>query len=197
MLRASLGAAQSTQPFSKNLNVSILTDIPMPTESLIPGKDASLESSIASMQGKLSALDFHVEERSWLNPVDGVWSVHVRNRDCALLFTNGKGASRLAALASALGEFFERLSCNYFWTHFYLGDQFAQRDFAHYPREQWFQPGEDGQWPEQLLTPELHQFYNPDSSIDAHTLVDLNSGDTERGICPMCVSGMVPVSGSR
>ncbi|MCF8197544.1 MAG: YcaO-like family protein [Sulfuritalea sp.] len=157
----------------------------MPKESFIPGKDASLESSIASMQSKLDALDFHVEERSWLNPVDGVWSVHVRDRDCALLFTNGKGASRLAALASALGEFFERLSCNYFWTHFYLGDQFAQRDFAHYPREQWFQPGEDGQWPEQLLTPELRQLYNPDNSIDARTLVDLNSGDTARGICAL------------
>ena len=45
----------------------------MQTESFIPGKDASLESSIATMQGKLEKLGFHVEERSWLNPVDGVW----------------------------------------------------------------------------------------------------------------------------
>ena len=157
----------------------------MQTESFIPGKDASLESSIATMQGKLDKLGFHVEERSWLNPVDGVWSVHVRDRDCPLLFTNGKGGSRLAALASALGEFFERLSCNYFWTHYYLGDQFARRDFAHYPREQWFQPGPNGEWPEQLLTPELRELYDPDGSIDANTLVDLNSGDVERGICAL------------
>ncbi len=157
----------------------------MQTESFIPGKDASLESSIATMQGKLDKLGFHVEERSWLNPVDGVWSVHVRDRDCPLLFTNGKGGSRLAALASALGEFFERLSCNYFWTHYYLGDQFASRDFAHYPREQWFQPGPNGEWPAQLLTPELRELYDPDGSIDANTLVDLNSGDSERGICAL------------
>ncbi len=157
----------------------------MQTESFIPGKDASLESSIATMLAELEKLDFHVEQRSWLNPVDGVWSVHVRDRDCPLLFTNGKGGSRLAALASALGEFFERLSCNYFWTHYYLGDQFARRDFAHYPREQWFQPGPDGAWPEQLLSPELRQLYNPDASIDANTLVDLNSGDAERGICAL------------
>ncbi len=157
----------------------------MQTESFIPGKDASLESSIATMQGKLETLGFHVEERSWLNPVDGVWSVHVRDRDCPLLFTNGKGGSRLAALASALGEFFERLSCNYFWTHYWLGDQFARRDFAHYPREQWFQPGPHGEWPEQLLTPELRELYDPDGSIDANTLVDLNSGDSERGICAL------------
>lgn len=157
----------------------------MQTESFIAGKDASLESSIATMQGKLEGLGFHVEERSWLNPVDGVWSVHVRDQDCPLLFTNGKGASRLAALASALGEFFERLSCNYFWTHYYLGDQIAGRSFAHYPREQWFQPGENGEWPEQLLTPELRRLYNPDNSIDANTLVDLNSGNAERGICAL------------
>jgi ribosomal protein S12 methylthiotransferase accessory factor len=157
----------------------------MNTESFIAGKDASLESSIATMLAKLEALDFHVEERSWLNPVAGIWSVHLRERDCPLLFTNGKGASRLAALASALGEFFERLSCNYFWTHFYLGERIAQRDFAHYPREQWFQPGEDGTWPAELLTPELHQLYNPDDAIDAHTLVDLNSGNAERGICAL------------
>ena len=157
----------------------------MPTESFIPGKDASLESSIATLQGKLDALGFHVEQRSWLNPVDRVWSVHVRDRDCALLFTNGKGGSRLAALASALGEFFERLSCNYFWAHYYRGDQFARRDFAHYPREQWFQPGPNGEWPEQLLSPELRRLYNPDGSVDANTLVDLNAGDAERGICAL------------
>jgi ribosomal protein S12 methylthiotransferase accessory factor YcaO len=123
MLRASRRAAQPAVLHVPNR--AIQRDRHMPTESFIPGKDASLESSIATMQGKLEKLGFHVEERSWLNPVDGVWSVHVRDRDCPLLFTNGKGGSRLAALASALGEFFERLSCNYFWTHYYLGDQFA------------------------------------------------------------------------
>ena len=77
-------------------------------EHFIPGKDASLEASIARMQSCLEAAGFHVEERSWLNPVAGLWSVHVAERDCPLLFSNGKGGSRLAALASALGEFIER-----------------------------------------------------------------------------------------
>ena len=76
----------------------------METESFIAGKDASLESSVSTMQTRLSALGFHIEERSWLNPVDNAWSVHIRDRDCHLLFTNGKGASKQAALASALGE---------------------------------------------------------------------------------------------
>ncbi len=157
----------------------------MSIESFIAGKDASLESSIRSMQEKLLALDFHVEECSWLNPVDGIWSVHLRERDCPLLFTNGKGASKLAALASALGEFFERLSCNYFWTHYYLGENFAGGAFTHYPREKWFQPGCEGEWPEGLLDPELRLFYNPEGSIEAQALVDLNSGNGERGICAL------------
>lgn len=159
----------------------------MQAESFIVGKDASLEFSISTMQAKLQALGFHVEERSWLNPIDGIWSVHVRDRDCPLMFTNGKGASKLAALASALGEYFERLSCNYFWNHYYLGEQYAKgsadRPFVHYPQEQWFAPGEQGEWPQALLTPELQRFYNPEGSIHADTLVDFNSGDTERGIC--------------
>ena len=73
---------------------------PMHTENFIPGKDASLESTIDTMQAKLQAHGFHIEERSWLNPVDGIWSVHIRDRDCPLLFSNGKGATRLACLAS-------------------------------------------------------------------------------------------------
>ena len=154
----------------------------MQTEHFIPGKDASLEHSISSMQAKLSARGFDIEECSWLNPVDSVWSVHVRNRECPLMFTNGKGTTKLAAHASALGEFFERLSCNYFWNHYYLGEKNANADFTHYPRERWFAVV-DAAWPAELLTPELQAFYNPDSNIPAEALVDMNSGNGERGIC--------------
>lgn len=154
----------------------------MQTEHFIPGKDASLEHSISAMQTKLAALGFDVEECSWLNPVDNVWSVHVRNRNCHLMFTNGKGATQLAARASALGEFFERLSCNYFWNHYYLGAAQAKAEFVHYPRERWF-PITDDSWPTDLLTPELQAFYNLESTIPAPMLVDMNSGNLERGIC--------------
>jgi ribosomal protein S12 methylthiotransferase accessory factor len=154
-------------------------------QTFITGKDAALETSIATMQHRLAQLGFHLEERSWLNPVEGIWSVHVRDRDCPLLFTNGKGATKLASLASALGEFFERLSCNYFWTHYYLGEDIANRDFVHYPREQWFPLPDDNRWPRELLTPELQDFYNPESGIDADALVDLNSGNADRGICAL------------
>lgn len=154
-------------------------------EHFIAGKDASLEQSVGIMQQKLAALGFDIEERSWLHPLQGVWSVHVRDRECPLLFTNGKGASRLAALASALGEFFERLSCNYFWNHYYLGAEIAARPWVHDPRERWFALPEDESWPQELLTPELQAFYNPEGSIPASSLVDFNTGAIERGICTL------------
>jgi ribosomal protein S12 methylthiotransferase accessory factor len=157
----------------------------MHTESFIPGKDASLESTIATMQHKLAARGFHLDESSWLNPVESIWSVHVRDRECPMLFANGKGATQLAARASALGEFFERLGTHYFWTHFHLGATRASAPYVHYPQERWFAPTDDGHWPQELLNPELHAFYNPDGDIDGEVLVDLNSGNVERGICAL------------
>ncbi len=64
------------------------------TQTFIPGKDAALEDSIARFQQKLLDLGFHIEEASWLNPVPNVWSVHIRDKECALCFTNGKGATK-------------------------------------------------------------------------------------------------------
>lgn len=152
------------------------------TDTFIPSKDASLEASIATLLGRLKTIGFHVEERSWLNEIENIWSVHVTDRDCPRLFSNGKGGSELAARASALGEFFERLATNYFWTHFYLGETTANAAFVHYPDEQWF-PVKGKAWPKKLLTPELHAFYNPDKAVHAKQLIDLNSGNAERGIC--------------
>ena len=157
----------------------------MQTESFIPGKDASLESTILTMQQQLATRGFHLDESSWLNPVESIWSVHVRDNECPMLFANGKGATKLAARASALGEFFERLNTHYFWTHFYLGETRANRPFVHYPQERWFAPTNDGKWPAELLNPELHTFYNPDGEIDDAVLVDLNSGNVARGICAL------------
>ncbi len=152
------------------------------TETFIPSKDASLEYSIKTLQAKLLDIGFHVEERSWLNEIEGIWSVHVTDRDCTRLFSNGKGASQLAARASALGEYFERLSTNYFWTHFYLGQTISEQDYVHYPNEKWFPLTSDA-WPAGILNKELHQFYNPENTVSASKLIDLNSGNAKRGIC--------------
>ena len=41
----------------------------------------------------------------------------------------------------------------------------------------------DSRWPTALLTPELQQFYNPEGTTVASQLIDLNSGNSARGIC--------------
>jgi len=154
----------------------------MSEQTFIIGKDRDLESSIATMQQKLVDLGIAVEEASWLNPVPGVYSVHIRDQDCGLMFTNGKGASAKACLASALGEYFERLSCNYFFADFYLGEKFAAADFVHYPNEKWFAiDGDD--MPAGLMDESLWDFYDPDRVLTPQQIVDTNSGKGERGIC--------------
>ncbi|AEY02498.1 hypothetical protein GU3_13725 [Oceanimonas sp. GK1] len=154
-------------------------------KTFIPSKDAALEDSISRFQDKLQALGFNIEEASWLNPVPHVWSVHIRDKDCPLCFTNGKGATKKAALASALGEYFERLATNYFFADFYLGRDIAEGDFVHYPNEQWFPIPADNQLPAGLLDDYTRGFYDPDGELTADMLVDLQSGNEERGICAL------------
>lgn len=157
----------------------------MSDKTFIKGKDAALEESIDTMLQKLKALNIDVEEASWLNPVPNVFSVHIRDKDCGLMFTNGKGTTKKSCLASALGEYFERLSCNYFFADFYLGENFSNGDFVHYPDERWFkhENPDDNSMPEGLLDEKLWQYYDPDNALDAATIFDTNSGTGERGIC--------------
>jgi len=155
----------------------------MNDKTYIKGKDAALEESIASMQEKLVELNFDIEEASWLNPVPNVFSVHIRDRDCGLMFTNGKGTTKKACLASALGEYFERLSCNYFFADFYLGQEFSQGEFVHYPDERWFIAESNDAVPDGLLDEKLWNYYDPDKELTASRIFDTNSGTGERGIC--------------
>lgn len=161
----------------------------MTTQTYILGKDAALEDSISAMQQKLEALDLHIIEQSWLNPVVNIWSVHIRDRDCPLLFTNGKGASKKAALASALGEFFERLSTHYFWADYYLGGEISNSQYVHYPNEKWFIPEDEDKWPTGLLDKgennELQEFYNRYGELNISSVIDINSSNTKRGICAL------------
>ncbi len=161
----------------------------MNDKTWIKGKDAALEESIATMQQKLIDLNFDIEEASWLNPLPNVYSVHIRDKDCGLMFTNGKGTTKKSCLASALGEYFERLSCNYFFADFYLGEKFSNGEFVHYPDERWFKninnnnSSSDHRIPDGLLDEKLWDYYDPDKELTAIKIFDTNSGTGERGIC--------------
>lgn len=154
------------------------------TKTYIKGKDEALEVSIEKMQAQLKKLGFAIEEALWLNPVDDIFSVNIRDKNCPLLFTNGKGSTRNACLASALGEFFERLNCNYFFADYYLGQAIAQADFVHYPDEQWFALDKETMHRE-LLNEPLWSFYDPQQEFTPELLVDTNSGNAQRGICAL------------
>ena len=155
----------------------------MSEKTMILGKDAPLEETITRLKKLLLDWGFDVEEASWLNPVPNVWSVHIRDHYCPFLFTNGKGVTRDAALASALGEFFERLNCNYFFADFYLGQTVAESEFVHYPQEKWFPLSET--MPEGLMNKELWDYYDSERALTPEKLVDTNSGNFERGICAL------------
>jgi ribosomal protein S12 methylthiotransferase accessory factor len=156
----------------------------MTQKTMLLGKDAPLEETIVRLKQKLLDWGFDVEEASWLNPVPNVWSVHIRDRYCPYLFTNGKGVTREAALASALGEFFERLNCNYFFADFYLGDLVANSEFVHYPQEKWFAFDGD-EMPAGLMNDALWDYYDPERELVPAQLVDTNSGNAERGVCAL------------
>ena len=155
------------------------------SQTMILGKDRSLEDTIASMTGILKQLDINIEIASWRNIVPGVWSVHVRDADSPVCYTNGKGATKESALCSALGEYIERLSCNYFYNDYYLGDEIADAPFVHYPNEKWFLPDDDDAIPAGLMDPTMLTIYNPTGELRASHLIDTNSGRADRGICAL------------
>ena len=102
-----------------------------------------------------------------------------------MCFTNGKGATKESALASALGEFIERLNCNFFYNDQFWGEEIANAPFVHYPEEQWFQPGPNGELPSEILDEYTLEIYNPDEELLGTHLYDTNSGNTKRGICSL------------
>ena len=149
------------------------------------GKDLPLEQTIANMSGILAGLGMKIEIASWRNIVPNVWSLHIRDAYSPMCFTNGKGSTKESALASALGEFIERLNCNFFYNDQFWGEDIANADFVHYPDERWFQPGRKDALPAEILDVHCLSIYNADGELRGSHLYDTNSGNTERGICSL------------
>ncbi|MEX2475383.1 OsmC domain/YcaO domain-containing protein [Marinobacter sp.] len=152
------------------------------TQTFIEGKDLPLEQTIANMTRILEDLGMKIEIASWRNIVPHVWSLHIRDAASPTCFTNGKGATKESALCSALGEFIERLNCNFFYNDQFFGEDIANSEFVHYPNEKWFRPGPDDELPEGILDDHCLAIYNPDGELFGSNLIDTNSGNTERGI---------------
>ena len=153
------------------------------TETYILGKDLPLEQTIANMTSVMEDLGMKIEISSWRNIVPNVWSLHIRDAASEMCFTNGKGATKESALCSALGEFIERLSCNFFYNDQFFGTEIANAEFVHYPNEKWFKPNEEDELPTEILDEYTREIYDPEGELCGSHLIDTNSGNVERGIC--------------
>ncbi|WP_326527235.1 OsmC domain/YcaO domain-containing protein [Dokdonella sp.] len=151
----------------------------------ILGKDLPLEQTIAKMSAVLAGLGIKIEIASWRNLVPNVWSLHIRDAHSPMCFTNGKGATKESALASALGEYIERLNCNHFYNDQFWGEDIANAAFVHYPDERWFKPGRKDTLPAGILDEYCLRIYNPDGELRGSHLYDTNSGNVQRGICSL------------
>lgn len=154
-------------------------------QTMILGKDLPLEETIRNMSELLESLGMKIEISSWRNIVPNVWSLHIRDAASPMCFTNGKGATKESALCSALGEFIERLNCNFFYNDQYFGEEIANAEFVHYPNEQWFPLTEDDQLPDGVLDEYTRAIYDPEGELCGSHLIDTNSGNIERGICSL------------
>ncbi|HDS1737300.1 MULTISPECIES: OsmC domain/YcaO domain-containing protein [Pseudomonas] len=163
----------------------LMLDSDTQASTYIAGKDLPLEQTIANMSGILAGLGMKIEIASWRNIVPNVWSLHVRDAHSPMCFTNGKGATKEGALASALGEFIERLNCNFFYNDQFWGEDIANAAFVHYPNERWFKPGAKDALPAEILDEYCLEIYNPDGELRGSHLYDTNSGNVKRGICAL------------
>ncbi|TMO73314.1 OsmC domain/YcaO domain-containing protein [Pseudoalteromonas aurantia] len=173
----------TVENLDEDAQAMLMTQADNGSSTFIAGKDLPLEQTIADMTGILAELGMKIEISSWRNIIPHVWSLHIRDAASPMCFTNGKGSTKESALCSALGEFIERLNCNFFYNDQYLGQDIANSEFVHYPNEKWFKPDESDALPAEILDEYCLDIYNPDGELRGSHLIDTNSGNVARGIC--------------
>ncbi len=152
----------------------------------IVGKDAALEDTLNRFKRIAQELQLDLVEEQWLNPLPDLWSVHLSVASCPAVYSNGKGSSHDAALASAYGEIYERLATHMSFADFYLGSKISSEKFVHFPDEKWtpLSDSEDGTpIPSDILNVKLRELYNPNNELTLENLIDLQSCAFERGVC--------------
>lgn len=127
-------------------------------------KTAPLEESIAKMQKVLEDAGCKLIFSHEKHPLLHCYSINLASGQAPQhIYSNGKGISSDASLASALGEFIERLQTNNFFSDFYLPSR------KHYPDEAVFEFGEN------FLDADLLGIYDPHGELSDEDLVDFNS----------------------
>lgn len=150
----------------------------------IVGKDAPLETSIEHFKNIFQLLGLEITEKDWLNPIENVYSVHIELTSCPSIYSNGKGSSEKAALASAYGELCERLATHMCFSDYYLGYDNSNDDFVHFKDEKWTKIDEEHpEIPNDILNASLRKFYSQNADLSLFDLVDVQASSFERGVC--------------
>jgi ribosomal protein S12 methylthiotransferase accessory factor len=127
-------------------------------------KNAPLEESILKMKAVLADVGCETVFSQQKNPLENCYSVNLASVEAPRhIYSNGKGIFSDASVASAMGEYIERLQTNNFFIDFHLPNR------KYYPDEVAFEFGGD------YLNDELREVYNPDKQIRDYDLVDFNS----------------------
>ncbi len=132
-------------------------------------KDATLEESLLKMKNILNDVGCEINFSQSKHPLENCFSVNLSSAEAPRhIYSNGKGILNDASMASALGEYIERLQTNNFFIDFHLPNR------KYYPDEVAFEFGGE------YLNAELKEIYNPNNELSDEDLVDFNSDYTEK-----------------
>lgn len=148
------------------------------------GNGTSLEDAANTIEQRLTSLGFELYDKTCWNPVSGNHSILIEDRKLPFISALGKGTSSSAARLDALSKIMARLSDNYFFKDFYLRQAMKALPFSHDADEKWFAFTGDA-IPDGLLDEATLSHYDLDEELTASMLVDINSGNTEKGICSL------------
>jgi len=131
-------------------------------------KDATLEESLVKMKNILNDVGCEMNFSQSKHPLENCFSVNLSSAEAPRhIYSNGKGIFSDASVASALGEYIERLQTNNFFIDFHLPNR------KYYPDEVVFEF--DGDY----LNAELKEIYDPIGELTGEDLVDFNSDYVE------------------
>ena len=132
-------------------------------------KNAPLEESIARMRAVLADVGCKTISAPEKHPLENCYSVNLASVEAPdHIYSNGKGIVSEASMASALGEYIERLQTNNFFIDFHLANR------KYYPDEVAFDYGGE------YLNDELNLLYDQDGELHDEDLVDFNSDYEDR-----------------
>jgi len=138
------------------------------------GKDRDVKETINIVKKILSGVGFHLVEESIINPVRGIWSIHLKDSD-SLFYTNGKGSTKDGALASAYCEFLERVGSGFFFDDYTISTP-NKLEWVYSPDEVLVYRDS---YRDKLLSKDLWDFYDPDNTLTFETFIDSGRCDTD------------------